>query len=171
MKTTEALERIGGEIPANDISQFLTFKLGGEVYGVNILQVKEIIDYGNITEVPMMPKCIAGVINLRGSVVPVVDLAHRFEVAPCEITKRSSIVIVEVLDEEEKLEVGITVDVVNEVLDIETNQIEQTPSFGTKIRTDFIQGMGKVNDVLLIIIDINNVLSVDELSVVYDSSV
>ncbi|MBN4079270.1 chemotaxis protein CheW [Beggiatoa alba] len=153
------------EIAGDHVAQFLTFVLNTEVYGINILNIKEIIDYGNITRVPMMPEFIAGVINLRGSVVPVVDLALRFSEQPSQRTKRSSIVILEVQYEGQKMEIGITVDVVNEVLDILSSEIEPAPSFGTKIRTDFISSMGKVNDQLLVLLDIENILSVAELSV------
>ncbi len=147
-----------------DRCQFLTFELNGEAYGIDILNIREIIDYGNITRVPMMPAFIAGVINLRGSVVPVVDLALRFSELPSERTKRSSIVILEVEYEEQKLEIGITVDVVNEVIGILPNEIEPAPPFGTKIRTDFIDGMGKINDQLLVLLDTRVILSVAELS-------
>jgi len=153
---------------AGGAPQFLTFMLNTEIYGINILNIKEIIDYGNITRVPMMPEFIAGVINLRGSVVPVVDLALRFLEQPSKRTKRSSIVILEVKFEEQKMEIGITVDEVNEVLNILSGEIEPAPSFGTKIRTDFISGMGKINDQLLVLLDIENILSVAELSIVED---
>ena len=154
------------ELAGDSTTQFLTFMLNNEVYGINILNIKEIIDYGYITRVPMMPEFIAGVISLRGSVVPVVDLALRFSERPSERTKRSSIVILVVQYEEQKLEIGITVDEVNEVLDILSSEIEPPPSFGTKIRTDFISGMGKVKDQLLVLLDIGNILSVAELSAV-----
>jgi len=149
-----------------DGCQFLTFELNGEAYGIDILNIREIIDYGHITRVPMMPAFIAGVINLRGSVVPVVDLARRFSEIPSERTKRSSIVILEVEYEEQKLEIGITVDVVNEVIGILSNEIEPAPPFGTKIRTDFISGMGKVDDQLLVLLDTRVILSVAELSAI-----
>jgi len=164
MQTQTALHSVGHDIAGDSVTQFLTFVLNTDVYGINILHIKEIIDYGKITRVPMMPGFIAGVINLRGSVVPVIDLALRFAEQPSERTKRSSIVILEVRYEEQKLEVGITVDVVNEVLDILLSEIEPAPSFGTKIRTDFISGMGKVNDQLLVLLDVANILSIDEIS-------
>ncbi len=153
----------GDKHSSGNDSQFLTFVLNEETYGINILNIKELIDYGNITRVPMMPDFITGVINLRGSVVPVVDLAVRFMEKPSKRTKRSSIIIIE-LDDEEKTEIGITVDVVNEVLNISASDVEPAPSFGTKIRTDFISGMGKVNDQLLVLLEIKNILSIAELS-------
>jgi purine-binding chemotaxis protein CheW len=155
-----------GNMGADNVAQFLTFVLNTEVYGINILNIKEIVDYGGITKVPMMPEFIAGVINLRGSVVPVVDLSLRFSALPAQRTKRSSIIILELDYEGQKLEVGVSVDMVNEVLDILSGEIEPVPSFGTKIRTDFISGMGKVNDQLLVLLDIENILSIEELSVV-----
>lgn len=157
---------ITSNIVADNTAQFLTFVLNNEVYGINILNIKEIIDYGNITKVPMMPEFIAGVINLRGNVVPVVDLALRFSQKPSVRTKRSSVVILDLKHEEQALEIGITVDAVNEVLDILSSEIEPSPSFGTKIRTDFISGMGKVNDQLLVLLDIGSILSIEELSVI-----
>jgi len=148
-----------------NVTQFLTFELCSEVYGIDILNIREIIDYGHITRVPMMSEFIAGVVNLRGNVVPVVDLALRFSQTPAAKTKRTSIVIVDVEYDGQKLEIGVTVDVVNEVLEIISSEIEPAPSFGTKIRTDFIRGMGKINGKLLVLLDIGSILSVAELSI------
>ena len=116
--------------------------------------------------VPMVPAFIRGVINLRGSVVPVVDLAVRFGSQAAAITKRTAIVIVELEDETEKMDVGVVVDRVNEVLDIANEDIEPPPSFGAKIRTDFIHGMGKVDERFIILLNMCRVLSVDELSMI-----
>lgn len=149
---------------ADEASQYLSFVLGGEVYGVSILVIKEILEYSEPTIVPMMPEFIKGVVNLRGSVVPVVDLSLRLGQQPAELTKRTCIVIIEVEHEEEKMEVGVMVDAVNEVLDIEPTNIEETPNFGLNIRTDFISGMGKVAEKFVVLLNINKVLSVDELS-------
>ncbi len=150
--------------PDTDQNQFLTFTLGGEVYAIDILSIREIIDYGNLTTVPMMPDFIRGVINLRGSVVPVVDLAARFGGKPADITKRTGIIIVELVDGETTMNIGAVVDGVNEVLEIPPGDIEPSPSFGARIRTDFIRGMGKVDGKFLVLLDVVNVLSVDELS-------
>jgi len=155
----------------DSVQQFLTFMLAGDVYGIDILNIKEIIEYGNITQVPMMPEFIAGVINLRGSVVPVIDLAIRFSGASTEITKRTAVVILEVEDDDLKLEIGVMVDIVNEVLDIPAVDIEPAPAFGAKIRTNFIRGMGKVGEQLLILLDIQHVLSVEELSTIQTMNV
>ena len=145
-------------------SQYLTFTLGGEMFAVGILNVKEIIEYGNLTEIPMMPAFIRGVINLRGSVVPVIDLAARFGGNPSELGRRTCIVIVEVADGELQHDIGIMVDAVSEVLDIPGSEIEPPPSFGAKIRADFIFGMGKVAGKFVIILSINKVLSVEEIA-------
>lgn len=145
-------------------SQYLTFLLGGEMFAIPILNIKEIIEYGHLTTVPMMPAFIRGVINLRGSVVPVVDLAIRFGRKASEITRRTCIVIIEIEAGEEKQDVGVVVDTVNEVLEIPAAEIEQAPSFGARIRADFIRGMGKINGKFVIILAVNHVLSIDEMS-------
>jgi purine-binding chemotaxis protein CheW len=154
----------GSESP----SQYLTFLLGGEMFAVGILNVKEIIEYGHLTEIPMMPTFIRGVINLRGSVVPVIDLAARFGGKPTEVSRRTCIVIVEVSDElgdqVSRHDIGIMVDAVSEVLDIPGSEIEPPPAFGARIRADFIFGMGKVGGKFVIILSINKVLSIDEIA-------
>lgn len=146
-------------------NQYLTFLLSGEMFAIPILNIKEIIEYGSLTTVPMMPAFICGVINLRGSVVPVVDLSIRFARKAASITKRTCIVIIEIEAEDEKQDVGVLVDSVSEVLEIPRNEIEQAPSFGAKIRADFIQGMGKINGKFVIILAVNHVLSIDEMAV------
>jgi purine-binding chemotaxis protein CheW len=148
-------------------NQFLTFLLGGDVFAINILNIREILEYSPLTPVPMTPNFIAGVLNLRGSVVPIINLALRFDKPDAEITKRTSIVIVEITHEDQNLEIGVIVDIVNEVIEIP--EIEAAPSFGASIRTDFIEGMGKVNDAFTIILNLNHVLSVDELSMLQES--
>ncbi|MGE5623199.1 MAG: chemotaxis protein CheW [Bacillota bacterium] len=147
-----------------DHAQYLTFMLGGEAFAIGILVIKEIIEYGNVTTVPMMPEFIRGVINLRGAVVPVVDLSVRFGKKASEVTRRTCIVIVEVANEEERQVVGVIVDTVNAVLEIPGDQIEPAPAFGARIRTDFIRGMGKVNGKFVIILNVDNMLSVDDLA-------
>lgn len=149
-----------------ELQQYLTFKLGGKLYGLSILNIKEIIEYGEVTEVPMTPDFISGVINLRGNVVPVIDLSQRFSKQATELTKRTSIVIIEVKNEDLVIEIGVTVDMVNEVLDIHPEEIEPAPALGNQIQTSFISGMAKVDGTLLILLDIEHILSVDELSMV-----
>jgi purine-binding chemotaxis protein CheW len=146
-----------------DPTQYLTFMLGGEVYAIGILSIKEIIEYGGLTTVPMMPGAIRGVINLRGAVVPVMDLSARFGRPPNEVTKRTCIVIVETADQGESQVIGVIVDSVNAVQEIAPADIEPPPSFGMKIAPDFIAGMGKVNGKFVILLNIHRVLLVDDL--------
>lgn len=144
--------------------QYLTFLLGGEMFAVGILNVKEIIEYGTVTGIPMMPPFIRGVINLRGAVVPVIDLSSRFGNHPSEVSRRTCIVIVEVSEGDERQDIGIVVDAVSEVLEIPRTEIEPPPTFGAKIRADFITGMGKVGGRFVIILNVSQVLSVEEIS-------
>lgn len=147
--------------------QYLTFVLGGEVYALGILNIKEIIDYGNLTEVPMMPAFVRGVINLRGSVVPVVDLLARFGKGSTQIAKRTGIVIVETAadgDDGSQQDIGIIVDAVNEVVDISQQEIEPPPSFGAGIRPDFINGMAKRDGHFVILLNVSRVLSVEDMA-------
>ncbi|WP_275357225.1 chemotaxis protein CheW [Methylophilus sp. YYY-1] len=146
------------------MQQYLTFVLGREVFAINILNVKEIIEYGQLTEVPKMPAFIRGVINLRGAVVPVIDMAARFDKPTAEITRKTCIVIIEVAHATGTQVVGMMVDAVNEVVDIEAGNIEPAPSFGANIRADFIAGMGKIEGKFIILLNVNKVLSVDEVS-------
>lgn len=147
-----------------DAAQYLTFMLGGETFAIGILGIKEIIEYAGLTTVPMMPACVRGVINLRGAVVPVMDLSARFGRKASEISRRTCIVLVEIESETGRQDVGVIVDAVNEVIEISPADIEPAPAFGTKIRTDFIHGMGKVDGKFVIILDTNHVLSVDEMA-------
>ena len=144
--------------------QYLTFSVAGEVFAIGILNIKEIIEYGNLTEIPMMPTFIRGVINLRGAVLPVIDLSVRFGRSPTEIGRRTGIVIVEVASEGGSQDIGIVVDAVHEVLEIAAAEIEPAPAFGAKIRTEFIQGMGMVNGKFVIILSVGHVLSVEEMA-------
>jgi purine-binding chemotaxis protein CheW len=163
-----ALVKADRQAAANSVvqepQQYLTFMLSGEVFAIGILHIKEIIEYGQLTTVPMMPEFIRGVINLRGAVVPVVDLASRFGGKPSAITRRSCIVILELKVEDETQVIGVVVDAVNEVLEIAGADIEPPPAFGTRIRTDFIQGMGKVKEKFVILLNVNSVLSADDLA-------
>jgi purine-binding chemotaxis protein CheW len=144
--------------------QYLTFVLGGETYAIAILCIKEIIEYGQLTGVPMMPSCIRGVINLRGAVVPVVDLQARFGRASAAVSKRTCIVIVEVAVDNGTQDIGVVVDQVNEVVEIPGTEIEPAPSFGSGIRSEFISGMGKIEGKFVVILSLDAALSVDELA-------
>lgn len=152
-----------------DENQFLTFQSGNEVLGIDILYIKEIKEYHTITTIPMVPDFIKGVINLRGKVVPIIDLAVRFGRKPTIITKRTCVVVVEIVFEEEKYDVGILVDSVNEVLGLNAEDIESAPSFGTNIRNEFIKGFGKVDNSFIILLNIDKVLSISEISNIEDS--
>ena len=166
-----ATESKGGALAKNDAripqesGQYLTFVLGGEVYALGILKIKEIIQYGDLTEVPMMPNFIRGVINLRGRVVPVVDLAARFGRGITSVSRRTSVVIIEMEQNEESegQSIGIMVDAVNEVVDIAASEIEPPPSFGAKIRPDFISGMAKQTGRFIIVLNLDQVLSMEEM--------
>ena len=145
--------------------QYLTFMLGGEMFSIGILCIREIIWYSNLTEVPMMPACIRGVINLRGAVVPVMDLSNRFGKPATPVTKSTCIIIVEVetQNEGERQSMGVVVDSVQAVLEIAASDIEPAPSFGAKIRADFIEGIAKVSGKFVILLNVNNVLSMQEI--------
>ncbi len=141
----------------------MTFMLDNDANAIGILSIKEIIEYTTMTEGPLMPACVRGVINLRGAVVPVMDLQVRFGQTPSPVTKRTCIVIVEVLGPEGQQVMGVVVDAVNEVLDIDASDIEPPPAFGTRIRTDFISGMGKVRGKFVILLNVNRVLDLGNL--------
>lgn len=150
---------------AAEVRQYLTFSLGGEMFAVGILNVKEIIEYGHLTEIPMMPAFIRGVINLRGAVVPVIDLAARFGGQPTQVGRRSCVIIIEIADGDMVQDIGVLVDSVSAVLDIPDGDIEPPPAFGARIRTDFIEGMGKIAGKFVIILNVQRVLSVEEMTV------
>jgi purine-binding chemotaxis protein CheW len=148
-----------------ETAQYLTFILSGEMYSLAILNIKEIIQFGDLTTVPMMPNFIRGVINLRGRVVPVVDLAARFGKQTTQTSRRTSIVVIE-MDSDDPSEnqiIGIMVDAVNEVVEINGSEIEPPPSFGAKIRPDFISGMAKHNGRFIIVLNLEQVLSMQEM--------
>ncbi|WP_248799677.1 chemotaxis protein CheW [Pseudomonas sp. MWU13-2105] len=146
-------------------AQYLTFLLGGEMFAIGILGIKEIIEYGHVTPVPMMPAFIRGVINLRGAVVPVVDLGARFGQQCSSVTRRSCVVIIEASgDDGQAQDIGLLVDTVSEVLEIPAVEIAPPPSFGARIRADFISGMAKVEGKFVIVLQVDRVLSVDEMS-------
>jgi purine-binding chemotaxis protein CheW len=156
-----------GLVPAgHEQQQYLTFTLGEEMFAIGILAIREIIEYGNLTEVPMTPPFIRGVINLRGAVVPVIDLAVRFGRTAKETTKRTCIVIIETASGERHHQMGLVVDAVSEVLEIPAADIEPPPEFGARIRTDFIHGMGKVNGQFVVMLDVARILSLEEIAVV-----
>jgi purine-binding chemotaxis protein CheW len=139
--------------------KYLTFALGNEEYGLEILKVREIIGYMDITAVPQMPSYIKGVINLRGQVIPVIDLRAKFLMAIAERTEETCIIVVEIAQQGKKFNTGIVVDHVSEVLDIAGENIEEPPQFGSDVSADFILGMGKVGESVKILLDIDRVIA------------
>ncbi|TGL74496.1 chemotaxis protein CheW [Leptospira yasudae] len=150
-------------------NQFLTFYLGEECYGIGILHIKEIIEYSGLTTVPLMPEFIPGVINLRGNVVPVVDLKHKFFKSKIEPDRKTCVIIVEIHsgrdgDRKEKTDLGILVESVNEVVSIPGSDIEPAPTFGSKIKVDFILGMARQENGFIIILNTEKILNLEELT-------
>ena len=150
----------------NDINQYLTFKLDDEVFGLAIGKVREVLDFTSVTRVPQTPEYMRGVINLRGSVVPVIDLNAKFGIKRTDKTVNTCIIIVEIELEGETTVLGALADSVQEVLDLEPEQIEPAPKLGTKLDTAFIKGMGKLDEQFVMLLDIDKVFSSVELSAV-----
>ncbi len=156
------------EINRADIHQYLTFKLADELYAVNVANIKEVLGVPKITRVPRMPDFMSGVINLRGSVVPVLDLRRKFELGETPIDRETGIIVTEIEnlfgdDSADELTVGIFSDQVQKVITIEPSQIEPPPKIGVSIDTSFITGMGRVDDDFVIILNINKVLTEREI--------
>jgi len=145
--------------------KYLTFTLAAEEYGIGILKVKEIIGMMPITTVPQTPEFVKGVINLRGKVIPVMDLRLRFGMEPMDYSERTCIIVVEIEGASGTVFIGIVVDAVSEVLNIKGDSIEETPTFGTKLNTDYILGMAKMEGGVKILLDIDRVLSTEEVAV------
>jgi len=146
--------------------KYLTFLLGSEIYGIDIMKVQEIIGIMAITRVPRTPSFIRGVINLRGKVIPVVDVRLKFGMDALESTGRSCVIVVRIYRNNSPVTTGLIVDSVSEVLDIRPDQIEDSPSFGENVNTDYILGMGKCGDKVVMLLDIDRVLSREEISIV-----
>lgn len=144
-------------------SQYLTFKLGEETFGLEVAKVREILDFSTITKVPQTPDFMRGVINLRGGVVPVIDLRLKFGMTRTEKTVNTCIIVVEVTLGEESAVLGALCDSVQEVFDLDPDQIEPAPHIGTRLKSDFIKGMGKRDGNFIIILDIDKVFTADEL--------
>jgi purine-binding chemotaxis protein CheW len=152
-----------GAVSSDREGKYLTFSLGDEEYGIGILKVKEIIGMMRITPVPQTPDFVKGVINLRGRVIPVLDLRLRFGMGENGYTERTCIIVVEIDGAAGKIHIGLVVDSVSEVLNIKGSDIEDTPSFGTSLHTEYILGMAKTGGGVKILLDIDRVLSSDEL--------
>ena len=144
--------------------QYLSFKLAEEVFAVDVAKVREILDFTTVTKVPQTPEFMRGVINLRGSVVPVVDMRLKFGMSQTEKTVNTCVIVMEISLGGETIVVGSLADSVQEVLELEPEQIESPPRIGTKLRTEFIKGMGKYNDHFIIILDIDKVFDEETMS-------
>jgi purine-binding chemotaxis protein CheW len=145
------------------VQQYLTFFLGGEEYAVSILQVREIIEFGNVTRVPSTPACVRGVINLRGSVLPVIDPSVKFGFIASEPTKQTCIVVVETELDGQSTVIGIMTDAVNQVVELRDEQILPPPSFGTRVHLDFLHGLGQVGEGFVLILNLGRLLTTEEL--------
>lgn len=164
---TETIESMDSPLEAitDKEGKYLTFTLAGEEYGIGILKIKEIIGMMPITTVPQTPEFFKGVINLRGMVIPVMDLRLKFGLKAMEYNERTCIVVVEMEGCSEKVQIGIVVDAVSEVLNIVEKDIEETPAFGTRQKTDYILGMAKMEGGVKILLDIDSVLSSQEIAI------
>lgn len=149
--------------------QYLTFKLDEEIYAIDIRQVREVLDFTEVTKVPRMPDFMRGVINLRGGVVPVIDLRLKFDMSATDKTVDTCVIIIEINIDGTATLLGALADSVQEVLDLDQDQIEPAPKIGTRLKTEFIRGMGKKKDEFIIILDIDRVFSAEELVIVKDS--
>jgi purine-binding chemotaxis protein CheW len=169
---THADEKIDQAVKAmtDKEGKYLTFTLAEEEYGIGILKIKEIIGMLPITSVPQTPDFVKGVINLRGKVIPVMDLRLRFGMPSIDYTERTCIIVVEISGSTGTVLIGIVVDAVSEVLNIKGDDIEKTPTFGTKLNTDYILGMAKMEGGVKILLDIDRVLSNDELSLLSEAA-
>ena len=151
--------------------KYLIFNLSGEQYGLEILKVKEIIGLMEITRVPRTPDFVRGVINLRGKVIPIIDLRKKFDMESTEDTEHTCIIVVDIMQENVSLQMGIVVDSVSEVLDISDDSIEKTPTFGTATSTVFIKGIAKTKGGVKILLNIEEVLTTNELQSLAESSI
>ena len=151
-----------------ETGQYLSFTLDTELFAIDIVKVREVLDYTKITKVPRMPDFMLGVINLRGNVVPVIDMKKKFGMPPVEKTVNTCIVIVEISMGGEYLILGALVDSVQEVFELEPDQIEPPPRIGVRLRTEFIKGMGKKGDDFIIILDTDRIFSAEELTLLQD---
>jgi purine-binding chemotaxis protein CheW len=168
--TSENLVQAPSARKAGASLQYLTYTLGAEVFAMDIRLVREIIQYGAMTVVPLMPEFVRGVINLRGAVVPVIDLQARFGRARAQIGKKTCIIIFDASREGEKLELGLMVEAVSEVIDIAVDQIELAPQFGTTIRREFIHGMAKVEGEFIVILAPERAFDIDDMAALVEQA-
>jgi len=154
---------------AGDMVLYLTFSLGRDLFGIQVSEVREVIEYKQVFKIPRVPEFLKGVINLRGEVVPIIDLHSRFYNKASEVTGTTSIVVVEMDDDNHKIPIGVMIDSVKAVTELYENNIESVPEIGSKIRSDFIEGIGKLEDQFVILLKVQNILNIEELSNIDDN--
>lgn len=164
---TEATDGVNLE---GQMSQFLTFKLDNEAYGVEILRVQEIKGWTPVTRIPNTPKYMQGVLNLRGTIVPIVDMRMRFKLKHADYTPITVVIVLSVKSETGERVIGLVVDSVSDVIDVEANDVKPTPDFGTSLNTKFINGIATSNGAMVMLLDVDKLLSVEEMSVLSQMS-
>ncbi len=147
-----------------DMVLYLTFALGSDLFGIQVSEVREVIEYKQVFKIPRVPEFLKGVINLRGEVVPIIDLHSRFYGKESAVTGTTSIVVVEIDDESHKIPIGVMIDQVKAVTELYENNIESVPEIGSKIRSDFVEGIGKLEDKFVILLKVQSILNIEELS-------
>jgi len=150
----------------NPLNQFLLFLVGGDLYAIEALKTSEIVEYNQITKVPMVTSCVKGVTNIRGNIVPTIDLLDRFGLGETPIDRKTSIVVINHEHQDTKMQIGVIIDEVFEVDDIDTDNIKEAPEFGSKIDKKFIQKMGKYNGEYMAILNVKSILNITELSTI-----
>lgn len=149
---------------SGDMVLYLTFLLGKDLFGIQVNEIREVIEFKQVFKIPRVPQFLKGVINLRGEVVPIIDLHSRFYNTSCKVTGATSIVVVEMDDDNHKIPIGVMIDSVKAVTELYENNIEAVPEIGSRIRTDFIDGIGKLDDQFVILLKVQNILNMEELS-------
>jgi len=154
---------------AGDLVLYLTFLLGRDLFGIQVSEIREVIEFKQVFKIPRVPDFLKGVINLRGEVVPIIDLHSRFYNTSSNVTGATSIVVVEIDDDNHKTPIGIMIDSVKAVTELYENNIESVPEIGSKIRSDFVEGIGKLEDQFVILLRVQNILNIEELSNIDDN--
>ncbi len=151
-------------------NQYLTFRLDGDLFAVDVSKAREVLDFADVTRVPQTPDYMLGVINLRGNVVPVINLRRKFGMDDAERTVDTCIIVIEIEIKDETVVIGVVADAVQEVLDLDAEQIAPPPRLGTRLNTEFIRGMGNLNDQFIILLDIDRVFTHEEIAVIDQSA-
>lgn len=154
-----------------DMTLYLTFLLGRELFGIKVSEIREVIEYKQVFKTPRVPEYLKGVINLRGEVVPIIDLHSRFYNTVSRITGTTSIVVVEIDDDGHKIPIGVIIDSVKAVTELYENKIESVPEIGSRIRPDFVDGIGKIDDQFVILLKVQNILNIEELANIDESTI